>query len=236
MTTKSIKPGRLIRDSLITVIPIYRLLLVFYIPRLILYLLKFVIPNILLSNILDQLYSLSIGSIFGGAALFFSYKKINKEKTTIDQALQKAIKKFSELLLLSIILSLLFIPDFIPRLWFVLYAVMIEDYSIADAFKRSWQLTKGYGWQIFRSILIVKSILWVLIFLPSLISASTFGISVWDINRGELLTNNPAFIFNRLLTICINLFVYNPFMTMYQVLMFVRLLALEKRKLDSVAT
>ena len=113
---------------------------------------------------------------------------------------------------------------------------MIEDYSIADAFKRSWQLTKGYGWRIFWNFLILTPISWVRTFLPSLISASIFGISVWDINREGLLTTDPAFIFNKLLAISVYSLMYFPLVRIYELLIFMRLLALEKRKLDSVAT
>ncbi|MEM1393621.1 MAG: hypothetical protein AAF630_00855 [Cyanobacteria bacterium P01_C01_bin.38] len=235
MTTQSIKPGRLIRDSLILVIPIYTSLLVFRIPGFIFSLLQFVIPEIWFT-VLVSLYFLSINIIFYGAVRHFTYKKINHQEVTISQSLQKAIEKFSELILLSTFFSL-YIPILgFPRLWFVYHAVMIEDYSIADAFKRSWQLTKGYGWQIFWNFLILMPISWVRTFLPSLISASIFGISVWDINREGLLTTDPAFIFNKLLTISVYSLIYFPLVTIYELLIFMRLLALEKRKLDSVAT
>lgn len=55
MTTQLIKPGRLIRDSLILVIPIYTSLLVFRIPGFIFSLLQFVIPEIWFT-VLGSLY------------------------------------------------------------------------------------------------------------------------------------------------------------------------------------
>ncbi|BAY43396.1 hypothetical protein SAMD00079811_09760 [Scytonema sp. HK-05] len=234
MTTQSITPVRLLRDSLISVLPIYKSLLIFFIPSLILSLSKLVIPKILFS-IIDELYFLSIGAVFFEAALFFCYKKLNQEEITISQSLQKAIENFPKILFLRICLSpLLLILFLFPRLYFVFSLVIIKDLSTRDVFKRCWQLTKGYGWQIFWNFLTLILISNVLDFISSLISESIFGVS-GELNGGELSTSDPAFVLNRLLTTAINFFVYNPLLTIYVTLMFIRLLALEKRKLGSVA-
>lgn len=242
MATQSITPKRLLRDSLISVIPIYSSLLVFRIPRLIFSLLQFLIPEILYSTVIELLYLFSIGIIFYGAILVFTYKKLNQEEVTISQSLKKATEKFLELIIIVIISFFLLITSpfyayshtCFPRLYFASFLVMNNGYTPADAFKRSWQLTKGYGWQIFWNILSIVLIWWVLSFLPSLISASIFGVSVWDINRRELSTTHAAFIWDRLLTITISSLIYIPFHIVYVTLMFIRLLALEKRNSGSV--
>lgn len=239
MTTQPITPKRLIQDSLISAIPIYGSLLVFRIPSLIFSLLQFVITEISY-DVITLAYTFSIGTILYGAAVFFSYKKLNQEEITISQSLEKANEKFLELILLLITNGfLLFFPFsftsiWFPRLYFASFLVMNNGYSTADAFKRSWQLTKGYGWQIFWNVLSLVLIGLVLRFLPSLISASIFGVSVWDINRGESSTTDAG-ILNRLLTITIFSLIYAPLQIIYLILMFMRLLALEKRKLGSSA-
>ncbi|WP_414587867.1 hypothetical protein [Scytonema sp. PCC 10023] len=228
MTTQSINPVRLLRDSLISVIPIYKSLLILYTPLMILSLSNFVIPKILFS-IIGGLYSLSIGTVFYGAALFLCYKKLNQEDITIFQSLQKALEKFAEFLFLQILYFVLLLPLILfPRLYFVFPLVIIKDFPTAYAFKRSWQLTKGYGWHIFWNLLTLRLIRIALPFISSLISASIFRVSVWELNRGELLTTHPAFVFDRLLTTAIYFFVYNPLLTIYVTLMFVRLLAFKK--------
>ena len=239
MTTKSIKPVRLIRDSIISTVPIYKSLLVFFIPgffipTFIFSLLKFVIPEILF-KIINYLYLFSISPILSGAIFLFSYKKLNKEKITISQALQQAFNKFPALLLLEVMRYFLYlIPPFFPRFYSVFFTVIIDDYSLADSFKRSWQLTKGYGWRIFWITLTILFIPGVLNFFSSLISASIFGVSVWELNRGGLLASDPAFIMNILLTISVYFLIYLPLINIYKLLIFMRLLGLEKRKLDSV--
>ncbi len=77
MLTPSITPVRLLRDSLISVIPIYVSLLVFRIPGLIFSLLQFVIPETLFT-VLGYLYFLSIGTTLNGAVIFFTYNKLNQ--------------------------------------------------------------------------------------------------------------------------------------------------------------
>jgi hypothetical protein len=236
MAIQSITPKRLIRDSLISVIPIYKPLLILYIPSLIVSLLKFVIPELLFS-IVGTLYYLSIGSIFFGATIVFCYKKLNKEEITIYQSLKKALEKFPELLFLNI-LKIFLLPLLIlfPRFYFLLSLVLIKNLPIADVFKRCWQMTKGYGWQIFWNLVMLKLISDFLHFLPSLVSASIFGfnISVWDINREESSIATSALIINRLLTIATTFFCYYPFSIVYIISMFTRLLSLEKINLNSV--
>lgn len=233
MTTQSITPVRLLRDSLISVIPIYKSLLILYTPLMILSLSKFVIPE-LSFRVVSYLYDFLINTIFDGALIFFSYKKLNQEEVTILQSLQKAIEKFPELLFLDTLRFLVLITWF-PRLYFLRSLVLIKDYSSSEVFKQCWQLTRGYGWQIFWNYLTLWFIFIVLSFIPSLISASIFDVSVWDINREELSITNSALIVNRLLILAINFFVAYPLSITYNMLMFVRLLALEKRNLSSVA-
>ncbi|MDF5736073.1 MULTISPECIES: hypothetical protein [unclassified Nostoc] len=231
MLTQSITPIRLLRDSLISVIPIYTSLLVFIIPGFIFSLLQFVIPKIWFT-VLANLYFLSIGTIFNVALIFFAYKKLNQEEVTIYQALQKATEKFSEILIFEIfqVLLLLF---FFPRLYFGDYLIIIKNYPAPDAVQRCWLLTKGYGWRIFGNLLIINIIQQILNFIGSLITASIFGVSVWEVNSDALSATNAAFIVNNFFQIPIYYFIYRPLSKVFVTLMFVRLLARDKRKLGS---
>jgi len=233
MLTPSITPVRLLRDSLISVIPIYTSLLVFIIPRFIFSLLQFVIPKIWFT-VLASLYYLSIGTISNVALIFFSYKKLNQEEVTISQALQKATEKFSEMLIFEIFQRLLPLV-FFPRLYFGDYLIVIKNYPAPDAVQRCWLLTKGCGWRVFGNFLIINTILNILNFIVSLITASIFGVSVWEVNSDALSATNPAFIFNKFFTIAIFYFIYGPLYTVFATLMFVRLLARDKIKLGSSA-
>lgn len=228
MTTLS--PKNLIRDSFIAIIPFYKPFLVFFIPRLILSLLTFVISRNLWI-VIYLLYIFSLRPIVFGGILYFCYKKLNQEDVTISRSLQKATEKFSELLLLRIFQYLLLIGTILfPRLYFVPYLVMVEDYPIADVLKRCWKLTKGYGWQIFWNLLLLGVIGNVLSFLASLISSAIFGVSVWDLNQGKFLMTDPAFAFDRLLTVAIFFFVYFPLQFVYETLMFMRIRNLDLEK------
>ncbi|MEH2459168.1 hypothetical protein [Nostoc sp.] len=233
MLTPSITPVRLLRDSLISVIPIYTSLLVFRIPRLIFDLLQFVIPEILFT-VIDHLYILSIGTILSGAGIFFTYKKLNQEEVTIYKSLQKAIEKFSEILILQIFNRLLLLILF-PRLYFAFYLIIIKNYPAPDAVQRCWLLTKGYGWRILGNLLILTIINSILNFLPSLISASIFGVSVWEVNSDTLSATHPAFFVKKLFEIAIYSFIAQPLFIVFITLMFVRLLARDKIKLGSSA-
>jgi hypothetical protein len=233
MLTQSITPVRLLRDSLISAIPIYTSLLVFRIPRLIFSLLQFVIPEILFT-VLDYLYILSIGTVLYGAVIFFIFKKLNQEEITISQSLQKATEKFSEISILNILYCLLLII-LSPRLYFALHFIIIKNYPAPDAVKRCWLLTKGYGWRVFWNFLIISLINEILNFIPSLISASIFGVSVWEVNSDTLSATHPAFVVNKLLALAISNFIYQPFFIVFVTLMFVRLLTVDKIKLGSSA-
>lgn len=73
--------------------------------------------------------------------------------------MQKATERFSQLILVGILMWLVLILGYILlilpgiyltiRLSFIYYAVIIENRSATDAFARSWSLTKGFWWQIF---------------------------------------------------------------------------------------
>lgn len=233
MLTPSITPVRLLRDSLISVIPIYTSLLVFEIPKLIFSLLQFVIPEILFT-VLGYLYFFSIDTTLKVAVRFFTYKKLNQEEVTISQALQKATEKFSEIIILQILYSFLLLSIF-PRFYFVFHLIIIKNYPVPDAVQRCWLITKGYGWRIFGNLLIINIIQNILNFIGSLITASIFGVSVWEVNSDALSATNPAFIVNNFLEIAISYFIYRPLSTVFMTLMFVRLLARDKIKLGSSA-
>lgn len=229
---KILSPKILIRDSFISIIPFYKLCLVFWIPWLISSLLTFFIPqNFWL--IIELLRSLSLGTILWGAIIYFNYKKINQEKVTILQSFKKGIEKFLELLFLAILRYILFYSIF-PRLYFVDYLVVVENYPVTDAFKRCWKMTKGCGWQIFCNFITIRILYGMLSFLSSLIISAIFGVSVWELIRQKFLMAEPAFAIDRLLTFTIYFFVGNPLGYVYRTLMFIRIrnLNLDKKNLD----
>ena len=219
-----LNPKNLIQDSFIYMRPIYGFLLIFFIPRLILDLLTFDIPE-KSRIIIYLLYFFSIDNLVWGGTIFFVYHKLNGEEVTLFQSLQKGIEKFSELLFARILLFG-FRLLICPRLYFAPYLVMVENRPITDVFKQCWQLTRGYGWQILWNFLIIFR--FVPNVLISLISASIFGVSVRDLNLAE-----TAFAFDRLLTIAINYFLFYPFFRIYFVLIFVKILNSKQNKVRS---
>lgn len=229
-----LNPKILIRDSFIYLRPIYGFLLILWFPWLILALLTFAIPKNL-AIIISSLYFFSLDNLVWGGAIFFVYQKLNGEEVTLFQSLQKALEKFSSLIFARILLFG-FILYICPRLYFVPYLVVVENYPITDVFKRCWQITRGYGWQIFWNYLIIPTFVPnILSFLSSLITGSIFGVSVWDLNRNKYFITEPPFAFDRLLTIAIYFFLFYPFFRVYFVLMFAKILNSKKRKLDLVA-
>lgn len=99
-----------------------------------------------------------------GASIFYAHQNLTHRGATIPDSLQAAGEKFVQLFLLIVLLLVFLIPAFIllivPGLYlsfrwsFVFYAVIIEGYSASDALSRSWKLTKGHWWLIFRSALL----------------------------------------------------------------------------------
>jgi len=222
-----LNPKILIRDSFVYMRQIYGFLLIFSIPRLTVILLVLFIP-LKSWRIINLLYFFSIDNLVWGVANFFVYQKLNGEEVTLFKSLQKALEKFSFLIFARILLFGLGLY-ICPRLYFVPYIVVTKNYPITDVFKQCWQLTRGYGWQIFWNYLIINTLVPdVLSFLSSLITASIFGVSVWGLNANKYLITEPAFTFDRLLTITIYFFLFFPLFRVYLLLIFVKILNAKK--------
>ncbi|HIK06956.1 MAG TPA: hypothetical protein IGS40_20075 [Trichormus sp. M33_DOE_039] len=234
MLTPSITPIRLLKDSLRLMLLVYINLLFFLIPYIILSLSKFAVSEIAFS-LIYILYYFSLGILVIGARVFLVYKKLNYEDVTVYDSLRVTINKFPEIIFLEVINLLGIITFLLPRLYFVRYLVIIEDLTTAEAIKRCWYMTKGYGWQIFWNLLTFSfSIRTTLNILSSLITAFVFGASFWDVNRDASSINQQVFISYNLINISINFFFSYPLSTVYDMLMFIRILNADKRNLKAL--
>jgi len=192
--------------------------------------LAFFAPALLITLVLPTISSPSasflvqfVNSIFlipfiTGASIFYAYQNLTQRGATVPESLQAAGEKFFQLSLLLVLLLVFLVPAFIllvvpgiylsTRWSFVFYAVMIEGHSASDALSRSWKLTEGHWWLIFRAALLFTFALVVPTFFLAfivflVISSETPGLS-------ELIGG-------------IAVFLLSPFGSIYYVLLFMTL-------------
>jgi hypothetical protein len=241
MITQSIAPKRLLQDSFTLVKPIYSSLLLLVIPLLILDLPQFLLPKGISIIVVFFIGEFLMISLILGASLFYTYQKLTHREVTVFESLQKAINKLPQILLSRvleyiIVISttlLLFFPGiyFSVRLFFIVFGIIIENHSATGAISRSWQLVKGRWWSVFWALLVMLIALYVPILLIGMIVASVFGVSSIELYLG--IESGPAFIIYTLVS-SIFVFFVNPMLIMYQTLMFMSLLVLERRGADTV--
>lgn len=211
MNNSAIQPRQLLRDSFSYIKPFYVAMLAFFAPSLIVALLLPEIASPSATFLVFLINTLCIAPFVTGAAIVYMHQNLTQRGATIPDAMARAGEKFSQLVLLTLIVGLVLLVGFVllvipgiylsVRLSFVFYAVMIENQSALDAIQRSWQLTKGHWWLLFWSLFIIVITLTIPIFVLTFLAMSI------DPILGE---STSAFL----------TFLVSPFLTTYYVLLF----------------
>lgn len=165
VTEQKLQPVRLIRDSFSYAGSVYIPMLAFFVPDLLFSILtaSAMAEKINGTIVLFVLINYTCVTPFAvGASIFYVHKNLTQQGVTIADSMHRATEKFAQLVLVTVILLLILTPSLILiipglylsiRLSFVYYAVIIENRSATKAISRSWQLTKGFWWQIFWAFL-----------------------------------------------------------------------------------
>jgi hypothetical protein len=229
----SIHPWHLLKASFQTIPLFYGALLIFSVPLSISPLFDFIVPESL-HLVFGTLYYLSIWSIFSAAAILYIYCKINGREITIGQSIQLSLSKFSTLLVWRTLQMFLFI-DFIPRLVLITWGIMVEDQSIEDAVRRIWNLTRGYGWQIFGSLIALRLGFRAIQGLSNGVISATFGVSIVDMSQQSSIIYLPGVV-AKVFNVGLNVFLFTPFNLTFYLLIFLYLLDVERRRVRSTST
>jgi Membrane domain of glycerophosphoryl diester phosphodiesterase len=182
VSSSTVSARRLLIDAFNYTKPVYFSMLAFFAPAL---LITFLIPTIASPSarfLMQFINMIFITPFVTGASIFYAHQNLTQRGATVPDSLQAAGEKFFQLSLLVVLLIVFLIPAFIlivPGVYlsirwsFVFYAIMIECYSASDALSRSWKLTKGHWWLIFRTVLLFALALIIptvfLVFLASMI-------------------------------------------------------------------
>lgn len=133
-------------------------------------------------------YTFLVAPWIAGTASFFSHQKLTGSNVSISYSFQRCADRIPNLILGSILAGVAIIAGyilfFIPglyltgRLALVFYVIAIEDCSAVDGLKRSWKLTEGHWWFVFRTsflLFLMYIVLFLLLFIPMMILAFAFG-------------------------------------------------------------
>jgi len=170
-------------------IPFTILALIFYLPTLILGFLQLSdlesgVPSTdPTGEIVGGLVSFILTYILVGALVYGTVQHLGGERSTLGQIISRGMSTIGPVivvaLLLSLVIALGFILLIVPGVFLtVAYAVVIpaavvERPGIIGAFKRSWELTKGYRWRVFGILLILLVIMFVFAFVVGAIGGFT---------------------------------------------------------------
>ncbi|RCJ25056.1 hypothetical protein A6S26_17865 [Nostoc sp. ATCC 43529] len=233
MNAQSINPIRLLKDSRTLVAPIYKSVLLFFIPYGILIIISLFIPNNF-SLLLGFVYGLSIQIISRFSAFFYVYQHLISCDTTIYNSVKFVIGKYLQILLSYVLINLITFPAFLllifPGIYvsnclaFAPYAIVIENCSAADGIKRSWQLVKRKWWSVFWALLILSILVSIPIILISFIVANAFGVSGWHLFLGMSTSLYANIIYSLLIGGFI--LISNPIFIAYELLLYMNLRAL----------
>ncbi|NES19969.1 MAG: hypothetical protein F6K41_13795 [Symploca sp. SIO3E6] len=198
MNTVSINPGRLFKDSLGNVSPIYGSLLLLNSPDIIFVLLINFLPYPI-NSILSIIYYLILPPLILGATIIYIYRYLNQNHISVADAFEYAASKYLRLLFGLILLVIILIPAFILliipafilliipgiylsiRLGFISCAIVIEDCSVIEVIKLSWELTAGRWWSIFWASLAVSLALVIPVFLISFLVIANLGVETGSV-------------------------------------------------------
>jgi hypothetical protein len=172
-----IDPFKLLSESISQVSPVYLSLFLINIPSVFLSVAQDLLP-LKASGAISLVYVLVISPILGAIAMSFVARYLQQQTMDLAGAANKAFSKSGQLILGALLylgavfigLFLLLIPGlYISVVWgFVLYAIVLEDYSAIDGIKYSQRLVKGRWWPVFGSMLVG-----VILVLPAIILGVT---------------------------------------------------------------
>ncbi|MDZ8241108.1 MAG: hypothetical protein RMZ69_28775 [Nostoc sp. ChiQUE01a] len=230
----NLNPIRLLKDSRTLLSPIYKSVLLLFIPYGIFVIVSLFIHNNL-SILLNLLYGASIHIISKFSAVFYVYQRLISNDTTIYNSLKFVIGKYLQILLCDVLTYLITLPAFflliVPgiyvtnRLAFAPYAIVIENCSAADGIRQSWQLVKGKWWSVFWAFLLMLILIWIPIILVLLIAGNAFGVSSWEV----LLGTSSSLYANSIASLVVGSFllILNPILIAYELLLYMNLRALK---------
>lgn len=229
MRVSSIHPWYLLKSAFRSIQPFYGTLLLLSVPLSISPLFSAMVPEPLRS-VFSTLYYLLIWSVFSSASILYIYCKFNHKDISIKQSIKVSLNKFADLLLWKTLQILLIIP-IIPRLSFVTWAIVVENYPLEDAIRRSWNLTKGYGWQIFGSYIALGLGTEAVRTLLNRVIAAAFGASPADLSQISSITDLPGVV-AQFANLGLAIFLIQPISLVFCTLIFLYLLDVEEQRLN----
>ena len=237
MRTKSINPGRLLKDPFRTIGSIYIPLLVFGLSDLAV--VAAVCLGALIGAPLITVLTILLRLIFSrwvcSAVIYYTYQYLSGNRISIGSAFRRAISQtprlillilgdFLLLLILSISAPYLLIILIIPgiylsvRLGFVLHGITVDNLSFTRGIRHSWNLVKGHWWSTFIAMIVVLIV--SLIFLTP-IYVGIFLIGATLIPDSANYQVISIFTFTGVSVVFVFIYlVIIPFMTVYDTLLY----------------
>jgi hypothetical protein len=185
-----------------------------------------------LRPVFSALYYLLIWSIFSSASVLYIYCKFNHKDISLQQSIKVSLNKFADLLLWRTLQMILIFTFIIPRLSFVTWAIVIENYPLEDALRRSWNLTKGYGWQIFGSYIALSLGAGAVRTISNRVITAAFGVSPGDLSQLSSITDLPSVV-AQFANLGLAIFLIQPIGLVFSTLIFLYLLDVEEQRLNS---
>lgn len=178
MQSQRINPFSILVETLDSIWPIYFPLLVISSPRFLMFVAArlSLVPMNVPMNIIYLIVFVAITTLVSGTQILYIHGYFTQSLGVFDvgEAISQVAKKFLQLILIQIIVSLIFLfgmillffPGFYMalRLLFSLSTTLIEDLPALDGISRSWELTKGHWWSIFFTLLLLILSLGIVLF------------------------------------------------------------------------
>lgn len=199
MVSSTLNPGKILRDSLQRVGPVFVPVALLSLPGL---LIPVLISNEMLAFLVNVAYAILIGPILGAAAIVLLNRCLTGHNADIGESLATAWRHAGSLIITTLLLLVILIPAsmllLIPgiylsvRLFATQYAVILEHKSPTDALSASWELTRGRWWSIFGTLVTISLALAVLLVIASFILGSILPFETLITNCLALLITPPA--------------------------------------------
>jgi len=229
MQSQRINPFSLLVETLDSIWPIYFTLLVIGSPRFLM--LVATRLSLVPMNIISLIIFIVISTLLSGTQILYIHGYFT-QTLDIAEAISQAAKKFLQLILIQITVSLillfgmilLFFPGFYMalRLLFSFPTTLIEDLPALDGISRSWELTKGHWWSIFFALL--------LLIFPMGIVLLVLFVFITNPASSSSIQEENLFIIRRLI-----IFLMRPFGVVYSYLLYMELKELKEiNKLDDM--
>ena len=232
MRTKSINPGRLLKDTFRTIGSIYIPLLVFGLSELAV--VAAVCLGALIGAPLITVLTILLRLIFSrwvcSAVIYYTYQYLSGNRISIGSAFRRAISQTRRLILLILgyfLLLLIWISApyllIIPgiylsvRLGFVLHGITVDNLSFTRGIRHSWNLVKGHWWSTFIAMIVVLIV--SLIFLtPISVGILSGATLIPDSANSQVIS---IFTFTGVSVVFVFIYlVIAPFMTVYYTLLY----------------